>query len=367
MSTVQLSNVTVERDADGLATLQIEVAPETVRTTRDRVIKDYARRIRVPGFRPGHIPPNIVRRNVGDEVIAQSVSDELVPAAYQQALIQSELQPLERAEVEQLTFDAFTSDQPLQFTARVIVRPEMEMGELKGLSITRPQAEVTEEDIDSGLEALRAERTVLRPVEGRGAQEGDIVTADLQVYLDDQPRTAEPTHLRAFMLGESGFEPRVDEHLIDAGLDEERRFNVTYPADFKDEELAGQIAEFAVTLTSIKERVVPELNDEFAQAMGADDVAGLRERMRQFMAERRESEAREAMRTQITQAAAEATQFEVPAGLIEKRLQQRVQHLEQELAHSQATLERYLADTGQSREESTPRSRDGVAPGPRPR
>ncbi|MDQ3815303.1 MAG: trigger factor family protein, partial [Armatimonadota bacterium] len=154
MSTVQINDVTVERNQDGLVTLHIEVPPETVRATRDKIIKDYARQIRVPGFRPGHVPPNIVRRHVGDEAIAQGVSDELVPAAYQQALFKTELQPLERAEVDQLTFDAFTSDQPLQFVARVIVRPDMQIGDLKGLPVTRPKVEVAEEEIDEAMESF---------------------------------------------------------------------------------------------------------------------------------------------------------------------------------------------------------------------
>jgi len=351
MSTVQLSNVTVERSEDGLATLTIEVSPESVRATREKIIKDYSRRLRVPGFRPGHIPSNIVRRNVGDESIAQSVSDELVPAAYQEALLQTELQPLERAEVDQLTFDAFTADQPLNFTARVIVRPDMEMGDLKGLPITRPKSEVTEEDIDQGIEALRAERATLRPVEDRGAQEGDVITADLQVFLDGQPRSEEPTNLRAFVLGESGLAPRIDEHLIGTELDEERRFNITYPSDFQDEELAGQIAEFVVKVTSIKERVLPEVDEEFAALLGVDDVPALRERMREFVTERHGREAREAMRAQITAAAADATQFQVPASLIVKRVELRLHNFQHELEHRQATIEDYLADAGQTREE----------------
>jgi trigger factor len=351
MSTVQLNNVTVERSEDGLVTLQIEVAPEEVRAARERAIKEYSRRLRIPGFRPGHIPANIVRRNVGDESIAQRVSDQLVSVAYQQALEQTELQPLERAEVDQLTFDAFEGDKPLQFTARVVVRPPVELGETRGLTVTRPTVEVTEEDIDKAIEELRTEHATLRNVEDRGAQEGDILVAELQVFIDDKPRSEEPTRLRPFVLGESSFVPRIDEHLLGAHLDEERRFNVTYPSDFQDTELAGQVAEFVVKVTALKERVPAELNDEFANRIGVEDISGVRERLRQLITENREREARDAVRAQLSQAATDAAQLEVPSRLVDIRLERRIKNLEYDLGQREATLEQYLQDTGQTRED----------------
>src|SRR4051812_30587700 len=118
-----ISNVTVERGEDGVTALHIEVSPEAVKTTREKVLKDLSKRVKVPGFRPGHVPAAIVRRNVGDEAIAQNVSDALVPQAYQAALEREGFVPLERAEVDQLTFDAFDGTGPLNFTARVVLRP----------------------------------------------------------------------------------------------------------------------------------------------------------------------------------------------------------------------------------------------------
>src|SRR5687768_571025 len=124
MSTVQLNNVSVDKGEGGLVTLNIEVAPETVRAARDRALKAWSKRLRLPGFRPGHIPAHIVRRQVGEESLAQSVSDDLVPKVYQEALQQASLVPLERATVDELPFDAFEGDKPLNLIAHVIVRPE---------------------------------------------------------------------------------------------------------------------------------------------------------------------------------------------------------------------------------------------------
>jgi trigger factor len=352
MANVQINDVQVERGEGGLVTMQIEVAPEAVREARQRVIKEYSRRIRVPGFRPGHIPPNIVRRQVGDENISQGVSDELVPAAYQAALQQTELQPLERAQVDELTFDAFDGDKPFQFTARVVVRPEIELSEYKGLTATQPTIEVTDEDIERGLEELRSQRATTRDVEGRGAQNGDILNGELRVFMGGEPHgDGEPARLRAFVLGESGFIPTIDEHLVGAQLDEERRFDVTYPSDFKDAELAGQVAEFAVKVTSLKERVLPELDDEFAKSVGLEDVAGVRERMQQAIQDGREREARDAVRTQIAQAAVSGASFETPQSLVDTRIERRIQNLEHELSHREANLDDYLKSIEKTREE----------------
>lgn len=352
VSNVQLSDVRVERNEGGQVALQIEVSPDTVREMRQRVIKEYSRRIRVPGFRPGHIPANIVRRNVGDENIAQAVSDEIVPLAYQAALKQTELQPLERAQVDELTFDAFNGDAPLQFTARVIVRPEITLADYKGLSLDQPAVSVTEEDVERGLEELRNQRATLKDVEGRGAQAGDILNGELRVFINGEPHgDGQPARLRAFVLGESGFVPSIDEHLIGIELDEERRFDVTYPSDFKDEELAGQVAEFAVKVTSLKERILPELDDELAKSVGLDDVAALRERMQQAIQEGRERESQDILRQRAADAVSAAAQIKVPTQLVEQRAHNRIHNMEHELEHRNASLDDYLKSSEKTREE----------------
>jgi len=350
-ATIQLNNVQVERGEDGLVTLQIEVAPEAVRLARERVIKDYSKRIRVAGFRPGKVPANIVRRNVGDESIAQSVSDELVPLAYQAALEQSELRPLDRAEVDQLTFDAFDGEKPLNFTARVTVRPEITLGELKGLQAEIVPVNVTDEDVERGLEELRAQRATLKDIEGRGAQNGDVLSGELHVFIDGNEPTEEPSRLRGFILGESGFIPAIDEPLLGVNLDEERRFAVQYPDDFKDADLAGKAAEFAIKITALKERVLPELDDEFAAQLQLENVAAVRERMQEAILEGRERESTEAMRAKLVEAAVASAQFETPQSMVHARAHRRLENLERELEQRGATLDQYLAGTEKTREE----------------
>ncbi len=347
---MELNNVQVERGEGGQVTLQIEVAPGAVKEARERVIKEMSRRLRVPGFRPGHIPTAIVRRQVGDEAIAQNVSDQIVPEAYQAALQQTGLQPLERAQVDELTFDTVNGDEPLKFVARVIVRPEMEI-EYSNLKATQPRVEVTDDDVEKGLAELQRQRAHFHDVEGRGAQSGDVLNADLRVFIDGEERGDEPGKLRGFALGESGFVPSIDEHLMGANLDEERRFEVTYPDDFKDDELAGKKADFLVKITALKETHAPELNDEFAQTLGMDDMNAVRERMRQAIQEGRERESQDFVASELLRQLLETTHFEVPPTLVESRTKLRVQNVENELAQRGGTLDDYLKAVGKTSEE----------------
>lgn len=349
MTTV-INNVAVERGEDGVVTLQVEVAPELVKAGRERVIREAGRNLRVAGFRPGKIPANIVVRNVGEEAIAQRVSDEVLPEAYMAAVEQEGLDPLNQASVDQLDFAAFSGGEPLRFTARFIERPAIELPELVGIEVTRPPVTVTDEDVERGLEALRNENATMKRIEDRPVQDGDVLSADLMVYMNGEAKSDEPTRLRQFVVGASGFVPEIDEHLIGVALDEEKRFPVQYPDDFKDEELSGKEAEFSVKVTSIREQVLPEIDDEFAKRLGLEDVPSLNARMGQAIAEGREREARESVRTQLARAAADASDFAVPSSYVDGRLEQRMGNIEHELSQQDATLEDYLKSVGQERE-----------------
>ena len=346
-----LRDVQIERGDDGTVTLHIEVAPEAVASARQQAIKDYARRMKIPGFRPGHAPANIVRRQVGDEAIFQAVSDKLVNSAYQKAVEDNEIRPLMQAQVSNLELDAFSNEQPMKFSAQVIARPEIDLGEIEGVTAQKPKVEISDEDVEKGIETLRGENATLQTITDRGAQDGDVLNAELQVFDEGVPRGEEPAQLRSFVLGESGFVPSIDEHLIGAKLDEERRFPVTYPEDFQDAELAGKTVEFAVQVTSLKERTLPELDEAFAQRVGVENLDAMRERMQQMLKFTREREAENFAREQLAQKIVDQAQLELPSALVDRRVHDRVHHFEHELEHQNKTLEQHLEENNQTREE----------------
>ena len=339
---IQLNSVSVEHNEGGIVTLNIEVSASSVQEARARVIKEFSKRIRVPGFRPGAVPAGIVRRNVGDEAIAQEISDQIIPAAYQAAIEQENITPLEQGQVDSLTFDAFSNDGPLSFVARVIVRPEVTLGDTSALSTTKKDVNITDEDVDNALEQMRQEAAYLKNAAERPVQDGDVLFAEVQVFVDGAPRSEEPANLRGFQVGQSGFVPNIDDQFIGMNLDETKRFSTTYPEDFPDQELANKEAEFEVKVTAIKERVVPEITDEFAQIRRAQNVDDLKAQLKNYLALTGEREARREVRENLLEQIAETSSVEVPVALVDARLQERLQGIQQELEQNGATIEAYL-------------------------
>ncbi len=339
---IQLNSVSVEQNEGGIVSVAVEVSASTVQETRNRVIKEFSKRIRVPGFRPGAVPAGIVRRNVGDEAIAQEISDQIIPAAYQAALEQENIVPLEQGSVDSLDFDATANDATLSFTARVIVRPEITLGSTDSLSATKKDVNITDEDVDTALEQMREEAAYLKNAAERPVAEGDVLFAEVQVFVDGEPRSEEPANLRGFQVGQSGFVPAIDDQFIGMNLDETKKFSTTYPEDFPDKELAGKEAEFEVKVTAIKERVVPEITDEFAQIRRAENVDDLKVQLRAYLATTGEREARREVREALLEQIADSSTVEVPTALVDSRLQERLQGIEQELSQNGATVEAYL-------------------------
>ncbi len=356
---IQLSNLSVEKQDGGLVSLHIEVAPAAVQDARNRAIKEFSKRIRIPGFRPGSIPAGIVRRNVGDEAISQEVSDQLVPAAYQAAVQQAGVVPLDQAQVDELSFDAFDGDKPFTFVARVVVRPDITVGSTEGLSATKRTVNISDEDVQQALSQMQEERAYLKNKKeedegGSGevsAQMSDVIFADVQVFVDGQPRSEEPAKLRGFVLGESGFVPAIDDQLVGQKLDETRRFTQAYPEDFPDPELAGKSAEFEVKVTAIKERVIPEVTDEFAQISGAENVADLHTKLRDYLAQVGERESRKEAREEVVKQVVDKSVVEVPSALVSARVTDRVAGIQQELSQNGATIEAYLQAINSTQEQ----------------
>jgi len=351
MSKVQLNEVRVEQGEGGEATLYITVPAAQVQKTRQQVLREYARRVKIPGFRPGHAPIGIMRRTVGDDNISQALSDELVPAAYQAAIDNEKLQPLVRAEVDDLKFDAFDTDAEMSFKAKLILRPEVTLSEVSELTAKRAEAPVTDAEIDEQIERVREENASFENVEDRGAEHHDILMGEMTVVVDGVARTEEPERLRPFRLGHSDTVPPIDEHLEGVKIDEERTFKATYPEDFEDKQLAGKEAEFTVKITAVKERKLAELNDEFAQQIGLQSVEELREKVSEMLTSQHDREARDEVRNQITRAAAENATVEVPQKLVERRVEDRKKQKEAELKRTDKSQEDFLKEIEKTQEE----------------
>ncbi|HEX8070164.1 MAG TPA: trigger factor [Pyrinomonadaceae bacterium] len=304
--------------------LKIEIDADAVRAEYDRVSDRYAAQANVPGFRKGHAPRSVVRTRFKHEIRGEVVQN-LVPQAVQDAIVERNLDVVGEPDIH-LADEAGLEklgQQPLALHAHVEVLPDFELGQYKGLAVARRTRPVKDEEVEQLIAQLRESAASLQPVEDRAAELGDTVTADfLGKYIEPQ----EPDDINVseveVELGGPGVVAEFTENLTGARPDDVRTFRVQYPEDFqRAPALAGKLIEYTATVTAVRRKELPELDDEFARSLGEeiDSVAALRERVRADLEARARHEAEQQMRAELMRQLIAAHQFEVPETLVKSQ------------------------------------------------
>jgi trigger factor len=273
-------NVTVENLAPCKKLLRVEVDVQTVNATFDIVTKDFQRHASLPGFRAGKAPRTMVENAYGAR-IEQEVKSKLIGENYRQAVNDQKLRVIVQPDIEEIQFGR---NQALQFAATVETEPEFEMPDYKGLPAKRENRVVTEEDIQRAVDVLREQRADYKDV-ARPVQTGDFVVVNYQGTSEGKPLTEIAPTARGLTeqknywlrIEKDSFIPGFTEQLVGAAGGEKRTVNVDFPADFVAQPLSGKKGEYAVEVLQVKERVMPELNEEFAKSFGAESLDKLRE------------------------------------------------------------------------------------------
>ncbi|HYE15972.1 MAG TPA: trigger factor [Pyrinomonadaceae bacterium] len=300
--------------------IKIELEPEDLRAEAERVAQEYARAATVPGFRKGHAPLAVVRTRYKKE-IRSDVLQRLVPQAVEQAIRESGLTVLGQPDVhlEGEGLDDFGRE-PLSLHAHVEVLPEVSLGEYKGLEAARRKRPVTDESVEEVIKNLLEASASLQPVEDRASEEGDTVTVDIQGrYLDppsDEDINASDVDI---VLGGEGVLPVFTEQLTGVRPDEAKTFTVTYPEDFSSKGLAGKTVEYTTTVTAVRRKELPALDDEWVRSLGEEEVTTveqLRERVRENLTKSSEQESEHRLRGELLDKLLESHQFEVPETLV---------------------------------------------------
>lgn len=300
--------------------IKIEIAPEDVRGEFDRVSQEFARHAAVPGFRKGHAPVAVVRTRFRKE-IQSDVLQKVVPDAVNRAIEESGLAVIGQPE---LHFDNQGLDklgkEPLSLHAHVEVLPEVTLGEYKGLAAARRTRPITEETVARVIEDLRESSASLQPVEDRGAEPGDTVTVTIKGrYIeppDEEEINAEDVDV---VLGAEGVLPEFKDNLTGARPDDVKTFTVKYPEDFNATGLAGKEIEYTTTVTAVRRKEVPSLDDEWVKSLGeeeVDTVEKLHQRVRDNLTRHSAHEAENRLRDEVLTKLVEAHQFEVPETLV---------------------------------------------------
>jgi len=309
--------------------LVIEIPPEAVAKQADSVVSQYARTVKVPGFRPGRVPVDLIRRRFRD-VIEGEIAQSLFPKYLKEAVDGQKWRIAGRA---QFTDVQFKDGSPASFKAVFEVYPDFELKEYKGLEVAEEVKPVTDEDVDKLLESMREDAGVLEPVTDRPAADGDWVSVSYE-GRNVQSVKAPPVEVEEGLVAVGGPQtvPEFSENLRGAKEGDTREFDVTYASDFPRQELAGKTVHYSLKVLSVKRKVLPQLDDDFAKTVGKystfDELkAGLRARLQETQERNLERETRQKLLEKLV----ERHDFPVPEALLERRLDEKMETLVRQL------------------------------------
>jgi trigger factor len=308
--------------------LDLEIPADEVSKKMESVAKEFARVARVPGFRPGKAPVSLIRKRFADDIKGEVVQS-LVPQRVEQAVTEQKLTPVSQPHVEKLDF---SEGQPLKFRAVFEVLPEFALASYKDLELEMPALDVTEDDVTKTLEEMRERAAAFAPVEGRPAQDGDFVQLKL---LGTPAGGGEPLQADGVLChigAEETMEP-FNENLRGANTGDHKSFDVAYPADYPDAKLAGKTYHYAVEVLGIKNKKLPELNDEFAKDVSdTTTLDELKTKVREGLNAARDQKYKDLLRERVLAAIVKLHDFPVPESLVEHQMDARLERVVRSLA-----------------------------------
>ena len=332
--------VSVTKKEHNVTELVIELPVEEVAKAYDKAYKKLVQQVNIPGFRKGKAPRKMIEKRVGEDGMRSEAFDFIIPDAYRQAVVDNNIETVGRPEVTDVTLN---EGEPCVFTVSVITKPEVTLGDYKGLLVAAPVTEVTDEEVDKQINTLRERNAKMVVAEGAELGQGDFALIDFDGTIDGKPFSGGQSKGYPLEVGSGSFIPGFEDQLIGAKAGEEREVKVTFPADYFVAELAGKEAVFVTKINDVKRKELPELNDDFAKEAGDADTfeemkAKTKEKLVAAAKEKDEAAFREAA---LKQAVANST-IEIPDIMVEDQIDQMVQDLDFNLRQRGLELEKYL-------------------------
>jgi trigger factor len=336
--------------------ITIEIPTDVVDAEIDRVARDYTKRAKLPGFRPGKVPPSVVKQRFRDEIL-HDVMHGLIPRAVEEALQERGIEPVDTPNIKDVELSA---GQPLKFTAAFETVPPFDPGDLSTITLRQSPAAVDDTAIDEVLQRLRDRAAKFETVEGRPVAADDTVA----VQLDRTGPDGKTDHHDevSIQLGARGNPPGFDANLVGLHAGDARTFTIHFPVDYPVPELAGTEQTYAVAIRSLQRRVLPDLDDEFAKDVGEfESLAGLRDRIRADLEEEARDTARRQVRADLFRQLASRITFELPASLVEKEMDRRLEEFARQLMSQNVDPRQAGIDWAQFREAQREPARSAVA------
>ena len=346
----------VEKKEKSTVVLTIEIPAEDFNAAIDRVYRRAKGSMSVPGFRKGKAPRKLIEKMYGADIFYEDALNELYPDALDAAVKEAEL---EVVGYPQVNVDHMGPD-GVQMTATLGVKPEVKLGQYKGIEAPKDSVEVTDEDVDNEMQPLIARATTQETVE-RPVENGDTAVIDFEGFKDGEAFEGGKGENYSLKIGSGSFIPGFEEQVVGMNVGEEKDLNVTFPEDYGAAELAGAPVVFKVKVNEIKADVVPEIDDEFAKDVSEfETLEELKADLRAKVEKRKTDAAQSAFETAVMDKAIANAEMEVPDTMVEYELDRQMQNFEQRIAGYGMKLDQYLSMMGTNRQEFAENQRPGA-------
>jgi len=328
------------------AVLTIEVDAEKVNQGLDAAFKKVVTKVNVPGFRKGKMPRQMFEKRFGVESLYQDAIDILLPEAYANAIVETGIEPVDRPEID---VEQIEKGKSMIFKATVTVKPEVKLGEYKGLEVDAFDTNVTDEEVENELKSLQEKQAELVVKEEGTAAEGDTVVIDFEGFVDGVAFEGGKAENYSLELGSGSFIPGFEEQLVGAATGEEKDVEVSFPEEYHAAELAGKPATFKVKLHEIKGKELPALDDEFAKDADeeVETLDELKTKIKDRLTHDKEHQKEHHVRDTIVEKAAANAEIEVPDAMVDTEVDRMINEFEQRLQMQGMNLELYFQFSGQ--------------------
>ena len=334
----------LEKLENNMAKLTIEVPAEELESAIEKAYQKNKSKISVPGFRKGKVPRKMIEQMYGKEVFYEDAANYLIPDAYDNAVKECEEEIVSSPKIEVTQIEA---GKPFVFTAEVALKPEVKLGKYKGVKVEKIETEVTDEEVNAALDKERENNARTISVEDRAVKDGDMTVIDFEGFVDGVAFEGGKGENYPLTIGSGAFIPGFEEQLVGAELNKETEVNVTFPEDYHAEDLKGKAAVFKCTVKEIKEKELPELDDEFASEVSEfDTLAEYKEDMKKKLAEKKEAEAKNKKEEAAIEAIINDSEMDIPDAMVETQQRQMVEEFAQRLQMQGLSLEQYFQFTG---------------------
>ncbi|MBB3131791.1 trigger factor [Paenibacillus rhizosphaerae] len=337
---------TWEKIEKNLGVLEVEVEADRVAAALDKAFNKVAKKANVPGFRKGKVPRPIFEARYGVEALYQDAIDILLPEVYTEAVDQTDIFPVDRPEVE---IDQFAKGEVFKFKAKVTVKPEVTLGEYKGVEVPVQKVEVSDEELDAELKRLQERHAELSVIDEGAAENGDVAVIDFDGSVDGVPFEGGQAERYSLELGSGTFIPGFEEQVVGMATGDFKDVEVTFPDTYHAEELAGKKAVFKVKVHEIKRKQLPELDDEFAKDVSEfETLAEYKEDLKKQLLERKEQEAKGNKEAAVVDKVAANAEVEIPQAMIDSEIQNMMRDFDNRLRNQGMNLEMFLSFSGQT-------------------